>query len=319
MGAALLGQNPKTNSPAKPPTGAQPAPNSATNTRATGGRQATAPRGDAEQRTDLWFGVLLRLADGFPASKFAQVDSEELREMASTWADDLGDVPAIAIPELHRRTMTKHTSTFAPSIGDYRATWLDPAWDFWADLNADEEKHAPALPMLPEAPRDTDGPGTTAAALQIARLRGGKAMVCCECYTINGNAKPATLSPDKNSWICAESQCGFTLDFWDTDETPIQPRREVERPVRHTTNDDEQEKAATAKGRASLADIRRVADECDLDLDAMDAREHADFCAWVNWFRRSSPGAIVNYTVLQLTWPKCQAEMQERLNQRLQI
>ncbi len=275
-----------------------------------------------EQRVDLWEGVLIRLADGFPSSKFALVDADELREMAATWADELSVVPPLAIPELHRRTMGKHVSTFAPSIGDYRATWLDPAWDFWADLNADEEKNSPALPMLPEGPRDTDGPGTTAAALQIARLRGGKAMVCCECYTINGNAIPATLSLDKERWICAGDECGFRLDFWDTDEAPIRPRREVERPVRPKTNDDhdhEQEKATLAKGRASLADIRRAADECDLDLDTMDAREHADFCAWVNWFRRSSPGAIVNYTVLQLTWPKCQAEMQERLNQRLQI
>ena len=312
-------QNPRTISSAPPPSGASYAANSAPDTPVEERQTVTTETVVPDERIDLWMGVLMRLADGYPASKYAQMGRAELEEMAVTWMNDLPAVPAAAIPELHRRTMNNALSTFAPSIGDYRAMWLDPAWDFWAEANSSDEKSAPAAPMLPEGPRSLDGPGLTSAKLQMARLRAGKEPICCECTNDAGIALPATLSRDKTLWRCAEDVCGFLLDIEKTDGAPIRARRELARPKPEVTREDDEKTTPTAKGRATLADIRRAADDCNLDLDAMKAAEHADFCAWVNWFRRTSPGAPMNYTVLTLTWPQCEAEMQERFNERLQI
>ncbi|RYI11367.1 MAG: hypothetical protein EON48_13730, partial [Acetobacteraceae bacterium] len=143
-----------------------------------------------DERAALWAAVLARLGVGYPFSPYAKMGRADLEADGALWASEMREVPAVAIEELYVRTCRRRAqgkdAGFPPSIGDFRAAWHDPDWDFWAQQNSQ-----PPLPALP-APLD-EGPGARTALAQNEHRRKCGGFVCCGCRNEYGVAVTAVL------------------------------------------------------------------------------------------------------------------------------
>jgi hypothetical protein len=132
----------------------------------------------------------------------------DLEADGGLWASEMRDVPAMAIEELYRRTCLRRAQSkdaaYPPNIGDFRAAWHDPEWDFWAEQNATPDEPVLALPE--PLPSDT-GPGAQTALAQNEHRRQHGCFVCCGCFNEYGVGVTAALREDR--WACAEGRCGF--------------------------------------------------------------------------------------------------------------
>jgi hypothetical protein len=149
------------------------------------------------------------MATLYPSSGYAE--SLDLVETARAWAGDLAQIPAEAVLECYRRTMNGWVGTFPPSIGDFRKTWLDPEWDYWAQLNRDPETEA--LAALPPGPTPNEGPGLQTCREQFNHLRATGTFVCCLCHDEHRNYPTAIRSGDGHWWVCASGRCDFREPF----------------------------------------------------------------------------------------------------------
>jgi hypothetical protein len=166
------------------------------------------------ERAALWAAVLSRLAVGYPLSPYAKMGRSDIEADAALWASEMREVPAVAIEELYRRTCNRRAGArdpgFPPNIGDFRATWLDPEWDFWAQQNSGSEDKAAVL-ALPAPPPDATGPGARTAHAQNAHRKRHGEFVCCGCPGPYGTPQTAVLSADGTKWVCGAHRCGFQM------------------------------------------------------------------------------------------------------------
>ena len=181
---------------------------------------------------DEWAGVVACIADAYPTTAYAKMDAAGIHATATAWRRAMGDVPLHGVTQLYDRVMARHTSTFAPTLGDFKAAWQE--WEtFWLDTNGEgaEAADAPVLLALLAGPVDAErvGPGLRAARLQMARVHDGLTMVCCGCANEFGNPTPAVLTSDGEMWCCGCGGCDFRLAVVDTDS--YQPRRLVTPPA----------------------------------------------------------------------------------------
>jgi hypothetical protein len=191
-----------------PPTGATP-PGS-----------APSPAGlSLSPGADAWLTVIGLLGNVYPTSRYAAMGERDAMSTALAWHRAMVDVPAHGVIALYDRLLAKWTSSFPPTLGDFRGCWLD--WEtFYTDTNgeADDVEPAAILPALLAGPVTAETPpGLKGARLQNARVRDGLTMVCCHCLNTYGLPTPAVVSRDGDLWQCAEAACDFSLALADTD------------------------------------------------------------------------------------------------------
>ena len=246
-----------------------------------------------------WFGVLSRLGVAFPNSRYAAMGRDGIIETARLWADELKPIPAEAVREVYSRTMNTWTSDFPPHSANFRAAWLDPAWDFWAQQNQSEDAKSPVFGILPEPAPSQDGPGATSARRQNAIWRARGAFVVCECQNEFGIAETAILGHSGAFWECAAALCRFRWPVEDEMNAPIPARRVTKKPLAEPT------KAPRVAAQSSW--LHEFVKACELNPDAMSAEEFAAFTAWAKWFRGKYE-CPPSFDLMQETWPQWQEE-----------
>lgn len=162
----------------------------------------------------MWWSCLDRMATLYPSSAYAE--SLDLVEVARAWSGDLAQIPADAVLECYRRTMNGWVGTFPPTIGDFRKSWLDPDWDYWAQINRDEEDEA--LAALPPGPSLGDSLGLQTCREQFNHLKATGTFVCCLCHDAHGTYPTAIRSKDGQWWVCAQGRCDFREPFAEVGE-----------------------------------------------------------------------------------------------------
>lgn len=202
----------------------------------------------------MWWSCLDRMATLYPSSGYAE--SLDLVEMARAWAGDLTQIPAEAVLECYRRTMNGWMGTFPPSIGDFRKSWLDPDWDYWAQLNHDEEADA-ALAALPPGPQPDEGPGLQTCREQFHHLKATGTFVCCLCHDEHGAYPTAIRSANGEFWVCATDRCDF--------REPFSAATEPEAPVE------------------AMDGGQRLADEANLDFASCNEAQREQLSAMARW------------------------------------
>ncbi len=263
------------------------------------------PRGAGE-----WSTALLKLAAAFPTSKYAELSARELDFTALAWAEAMPDVPAEAVEELYRRVVRSWTSTFPPTMGDFRKAW--DAWDYWAELNtADDGPIAGALPMPPP---NMDAPGVTGYRLQGVRFREIGSFVTCECVNKAGVPISAVLSPDKSHWVCAGDAGALCRFFWPVVDTNGAPARGVAKIYRGSIGDAMGAPVTARRERPADKgpnELQRAAAACDVDLSALEPLELAHFRGFVKWWNKKYDCALSGDYLAEY-FPVWLAEHQER-------
>lgn len=247
----------------------------------------------------------MRLAEGFWNSEYAKLEADEIVAKAGVWASDMSDIPSQAIPELHRRTMAKHGNTWAPTLGDFRASWLDPAWDYWAEVNRSPEADSSPMLALPAPLLDQDGPGSRSFRAQRAHLEKHGYFVCCDCTDAVGFAPTTLLNETGAFWVCAQSQCDFELR---QGEAACPPRPRL---ARDSAAKQSQPTFDPAK-HAQLEALRRSADLCQVDLDIMEPSDFVHFRLFVDWFGGRYPTTTLSREMLKETWGCFAQKLEEK-------
>lgn len=263
--------------------------------------------GALTDRQAAWCAVISRLGLDKPHSKYANLGEVELIEMARSWANTLRAIPLEAIEAVYERVMREQArelargkGAFPPDTTTFSAVWLDPAWDFWADLNRHADEGDPTLPALPAPAPDCDGPGAQAMRLQNEAMAKCGRFVCCACRNEYDVALTAVLDAAAQNWVCAGTRCDFSWPVSDSSNAPRQPGP-APRP---------RDAAPVALHPAQTVPLwlQETARQCELELASLSGEEFVGFSMWTKWFRAHYECAP-NYDLMNETWGAWEAHV----------
>src|SRR6185312_12768278 len=105
------------------------------------GNAPSTPGSSLNEVANAWVAVIACLSNAYPTSRYATMSQREATSTALAWHRSMADVPAHGVIPLYDRTMGKWTSSFPPTLGDFKACWLD--WEtFWLDTNGEADDEA---------------------------------------------------------------------------------------------------------------------------------------------------------------------------------